>query len=117
MSKHSIIPSVNSLLILEPMKVLIETHGRRLTTDVIREVLANIREEIAHSPEKQFSINETKIVGLVSDHLAKIEAPTFKPVFNLTGTVLHTNLGRAVFLWGFLPLKNCTFYVSAYIKL
>jgi L-seryl-tRNA(Ser) seleniumtransferase len=96
MSQHSIPPSVNSLLILEPMKVLIETHGRKLTTEVIREVLANIREEIAQSREKQFCIDEARIITLVSARLAKIEAPTFKPVFNLTGTVLHTNLGRAV---------------------
>ena len=96
MSKHSILPSVNSLLILEPMKVLIEAHGRKLTTEVIREILANIREEIAQSREKHFCIEEARIIALVSAQLAKIEAPTFKPVFNLTGTVLHTNLGRAV---------------------
>ena len=38
----------------------------------------------------------TVVFGLAETLLAKLAASTLRPVYNLTGTVLHTNLGRAL---------------------
>lgn len=37
-----------------------------------------------------------QIIARVAERLLERAQPTLRPVFNLTGTVLHTNLGRAV---------------------
>ncbi|HRH74165.1 MAG TPA: L-seryl-tRNA(Sec) selenium transferase [Zoogloea sp.] len=84
-------PSLDRLLAAAPG--LIEAHGRSETTQVLREVLATARQRIGEghaAPEPG---------GLLRDaeaRLAARAAPRLKRVFNLTGTVLHTNLGRAV---------------------
>jgi L-seryl-tRNA(Ser) seleniumtransferase len=85
------LPSLDRLLAAAPG--LIEAHGRSETTQVLREVLATARQRIGegHSaPEPG---------GLLRDAETRLDAraaPRLKRVFNLTGTVLHTNLGRAV---------------------
>jgi L-seryl-tRNA(Ser) seleniumtransferase len=40
--------------------------------------------------------DESIILSLVQELLEKTSQPSLRPVFNLTGTVLHTNLGRAL---------------------
>jgi L-seryl-tRNA(Ser) seleniumtransferase len=64
-------------------------HGRPAVTDAIRGVLGKLRRE------KKVE-DEIAILSLAKDHLEKAAQPSLRPVFNLTGTVLHTNLGRAL---------------------
>jgi L-seryl-tRNA(Ser) seleniumtransferase len=63
-------------------------HGRAAVTDAIRGVLADLRARKTLDPEDS-------ILSRVSERLSLEAAPSLRPVFNLTGTVLHTNLGRA----------------------
>ncbi len=42
-----------------------------------------------------FGATADDIIGEAADHLAARFARSQRPVFNMTGTVLHTNLGRA----------------------
>ena len=85
------LPSLDRLLAAAPG--LIEAHGRSETTQVLREVLTTARQRIGEglaAPEPG---------GLLRDAKTRLDAraaPRLKRVFNLTGTVLHTNLGRAV---------------------
>ena len=80
------LPSVDRLL--QRSHALITRHGRAAVTDAIRSVLADLR--AARSIEA-----EEAILVRVSQRLLEETRPTLRPVFNLTGTVLHTNLGRA----------------------
>ena len=81
------LPSVDRLLqrVAEP---LIVQHGRGNVTDAIRAVLAELRFAREVIPQEQ-------ILQRVATHLEREAWPSLRPVFNLSGTVLHTNLGRA----------------------
>ncbi len=94
MSKPVALPSVDRLLRTGPMLALIEAHGRQPTTDAVRDVLAGVRAALVEG-KSEAAASEAEIAALVSARLVRAEAPTLKRVFNLTGTVLHTNLGRA----------------------
>ena len=69
-----------------------------MVTDVIRRVIAEAREDIAGNGD---AIDEASLVDRVIRTAAAQATPSLRRVFNLTGTVLHTNLGRA-------PLKRLT---------
>jgi L-seryl-tRNA(Ser) seleniumtransferase len=64
---------------------------RRLIVDETRRVLEAMREEIRAGRLGDTASPET----LVERNLARLEAPSLRPVINATGVVLHTNLGRA----------------------
>jgi len=83
------LPSVDRLLRSDAVSPLLAAHGRSTVTQTIREVLAELRAAGQANPE-------AAIVDRVAARLAAQARPTLRPVFNLTGTVLHTNLGRAV---------------------
>jgi L-seryl-tRNA(Ser) seleniumtransferase len=95
MPNHAALPSVDRLLRSGPLTALIEAHGRQPTTNAVRDVLAAMRAALANGEGGTTAASEAEIAALVSARLVRAEAPTLKRVFNLTGTVLHTNLGRA----------------------
>jgi L-seryl-tRNA(Ser) seleniumtransferase len=64
-------------------------HGREAVTQAIRVALAELRQN------RIVNLEEDEILSRVSGSLRRDAAPSLRPVFNLTGTVLHTNLGRA----------------------
>ena len=68
---------------------MIAQHGRQAVTNAIRGVLAELRSE------KLAGTAENGIIHLVKESLEHDATPSLRAVFNLTGTVLHTNLGRA----------------------
>lgn len=87
------LPAVDHLLGQAELQAMIHQHGRQAVTTVVRATLAEAR---TAARSGQALPAETR---LLADILNAIEAhmrPRLRPVFNLTGTVLHTNLGRAV---------------------
>jgi len=95
-SNRSLLPSVDRMLRLPALKAQAERFGRALLTDVTREVLAEIRKAGSTAPEVDTVPSEDAIVGAILERLERSVRPSLLPVFNLTGTVLHTNLGRAI---------------------
>jgi len=91
-SSRQSIPAVHRVLDLPAVQVLSLEFGRELTTNAVRKVLADTREAVANGQEE---VDEAKIVAGILRFLKSLVTPSLKPVFNLTGTVLHTNLGRA----------------------
>jgi L-seryl-tRNA(Ser) seleniumtransferase len=87
----SSLPSVDRLLRAEDAQALIREHGRQVVTDAIRAVLADLRGDAAAAD----ALGEAGIAVRVRERVTAEARPTLRPVFNLTGTVLHTNLGRA----------------------
>lgn len=80
------LPSVDRVLLAAPG--LIAEHGRSLVLDAVRAALAERR-----AAGKDAEIAE--IIAAAQTALADLTAKSQRRVFNLTGTVLHTNLGRA----------------------
>jgi L-seryl-tRNA(Ser) seleniumtransferase len=87
------LPSVDRLLNHEAADQLIQASGRTAVADAIRSVLAAVREELI--AEGTTDIADSQILDRVAARLRARAQPSLRPVFNLTGTVLHTNLGRA----------------------
>ncbi len=93
-SKLRCLPSVDKLLKTEAASSLTERYGREATTDALRAVLTETRAELhvgAATPP-----TPEHIAQMAGALLARKSRSTIFPVFNLTGTVLHTNLGRAI---------------------
>ncbi|MDA0653300.1 MAG: L-seryl-tRNA(Sec) selenium transferase, partial [Proteobacteria bacterium] len=90
------IPSVDNLLHTADGAALIDGYGRQAVTQAVRDDLAALRRRIAIDGEDALAeTSEGAIMGRVAASLESLVAPSLRPVFNLTGTVLHTNLGRA----------------------
>jgi len=86
--KRAALPAVDRVLRAPGVAPLIERHGRSLVTEAIREAIAERR-----STGKPASVEA--IVAASGAALGRLMQASQRRVFNLTGTVLHTNLGRA----------------------
>ena len=91
---RAVLPSVDKLLRHDDGRALAEAYGRAATTDAVRAVIDELRQRILGAGEDADTAEEA-VLASVADLLAAKSAPSLKKVFNLTGTVLHTNLGRA----------------------
>ncbi len=89
------LPSVDRLLSSGPVAALVSQFGRAMTTDTIRTLLQGQREKLAQNAGA-FEFDEAHFIADCKTSLEKQTRPSLRPVFNLSGTVLHTNLGRAV---------------------
>jgi L-seryl-tRNA(Ser) seleniumtransferase len=74
------------------MEALIARHGRSIVTDAIRRVLAMARTEM---PARETAPDDESLIDRIVLQILTQTAPSLRRVFNLTGTILHTNLGRA----------------------
>ncbi len=88
------LPSVDRVLKLSLVLPLLERHGRRFVTGEVRSLLLEWREARLRGKSTDI-LDETRIVAELAARIDARLAPRLRPVFNLTGTVLHTNLGRA----------------------
>ena len=82
------LPAVDRVLRSEAAGPLIARYGRPLVLDAVRKMLA----------ERRLSGKAASVAAVIeasTASLARTMQPSQRPVFNLTGTVLHTNLGRA----------------------
>ncbi|MFZ5884795.1 MAG: L-seryl-tRNA(Sec) selenium transferase [Chloroflexota bacterium] len=92
------LPSVEQLL--QHAAHLIETYGRPLTLDALRETLDDARARFKSDPQTVLPSLDL-ILAEAESRLAAWTKPTLLPVINASGVILHTNLGRA-------PLSRAT---------
>ncbi|WP_244540539.1 L-seryl-tRNA(Sec) selenium transferase [Hyphomicrobium sp. CS1BSMeth3] len=99
MTKASVpIPSVDEVLRGEAGKVVVARFGHAATLGAVRAALDDLRALSRHSALPHASREDTAatIAARAAEVLEAEDAPRLRRVLNLTGTVLHTNLGRAV---------------------
>ena len=88
------LPSIDRLLKLEAIGGLIDQYGRGLVVDTFRALLDEQRALLKH--DDVAAPDDGELTRLCDERLHTATKASLKPVFNLTGTVLHTNLGRAL---------------------
>ena len=90
------VPSVDRVLNMPGVAALAEIHGRQPATDAVRAVIDASRAAIQEEGEAVLAgLDESALTTHIGAHLDAAAAPSLRLVFNLTGTVLHTNLARA----------------------
>jgi L-seryl-tRNA(Ser) seleniumtransferase len=81
------LPSVGELLGHPLIRVLKSSHGEELTKFAVREAIDSLRRRILEGEQVRLERLPNMVEALLE--------PSQKRVLNLTGTILHTNLGRA----------------------
>ncbi|MPQ58128.1 L-seryl-tRNA(Sec) selenium transferase [Duganella sp. FT27W] len=106
------LPAVHLILSDAGCQPLIEQYGRTQTTDTARALLADLRARLlaARQDDGAAGIDTgastaastgaatdiPALLAMLAERLQRSNRSNLRAVFNLTGTVLHTNLGRAL---------------------
>jgi L-seryl-tRNA(Ser) seleniumtransferase len=89
---RSPIPAIDRLLRAPEAAVLLARFGREATLAALRAEAEAARAALRAGVRPS---GETALIDAAADRLARLFTPSQRRVVNLTGTVLHTNLGRA----------------------
>ena len=84
------LPAVGTLLAMPGVQDLTEHAPRALVTEAIRAVVDRVRLDPLAAPA-----NTDGWLAVIREELTRREQYSLRPVFNVTGVILHTNLGRA----------------------
>lgn len=91
------LPSVDKFLTWPALAEAIARHGRVFVTREVRTLLDAVRAEItqrADTPPSEYS--QADLIARLETQMTARTRPNLKRLINLTGTVLHTNMGRAL---------------------
>ncbi len=88
-------PSVDRVLGWPILAPLLLEYGRQPVLAAVRAIIADLRAQISAGEAIGDPFAEASFAARLAERLVRSEAPRLRRVFNLTGTVLHTNLGRA----------------------
>ena len=90
------LPALDKLLGQSELAPAIQHYGLTLVTQQLRLLLAQLRSRALEQQLPKADIEPAAIIQQLKQQLATVTASGLKSVINLTGTVLHTNLGRAL---------------------
>ncbi|HLR82635.1 MAG TPA: L-seryl-tRNA(Sec) selenium transferase [Paenalcaligenes sp.] len=102
------LPSVDRLLGLPAVQSWVSKHGQTIVVRAIRETLAERRARFHKAGLYQSDLEPEGLLPDLQSALERLLKPSLSAVINLSGTVLHTNLGRAL-----LPERAVTAVVNA----
>ncbi len=92
----AVLPAVDRVLRFPALQLLIIQHGHTAVVRAVRTVLAQMRQFMLQGAVLPAdAVQETALATGVQQRLEADLRPSLRRVINLTGTVLHTNLGRA----------------------
>lgn len=101
------LPSVDKLLKHPQAVDFIQQFGHQTVAEQLRLLIQNARQHIQqHQTLPAFLSDDASLFHSLSVSLSQLQNVQLRPVFNLTGTVLHTNLGRG--LWSDAAVQAAT---------
>lgn len=90
------LPSVDRLLRSDAVAASITTHGHTLVAAEARALLDDLRVRVQAGAVSSTEVGPLALQAALAARIEERLAPRMRAVFNLTGTVVHTNLGRSV---------------------
>jgi L-seryl-tRNA(Ser) seleniumtransferase len=93
------LPSVDDVLRTPAGRLAVSEHGHVAAVGAVRSAVDEVRRRVRteqSAPEATRAALAEEVAAMALDALAARAAPRLRRVYNLTGTVLHTNLGRAL---------------------
>lgn len=90
------LPSVDRLLNTAWVQPWLKEFGQSLVTRGIRQALDELRARFKEQSLQQQDLQQESLSALIEQKIQALTASSIKKIINLTGTVLHTNLGRAL---------------------
>ncbi len=90
------LPSIDKLLRLPAAQALVARHGHTLVVDEGRALLDSLRSRALTACLVREELADDALGAALVARIDARLAPRMQRVLNLTGTVIHTNLGRAV---------------------
>jgi L-seryl-tRNA(Ser) seleniumtransferase len=88
---------VDRVLKMPALQPLLAQYGHTAVVNAVRTVLSELRDAVrAGASLAPQAVSDASLALRAQRHLDAALAPSLRRVFNLTGTVLHTNLGRAL---------------------
>ena len=90
------IPKVDILLEKEEIQNAIEEYGREIVMEAIREEMEGLRAYIGTCEDEKAALDKIEsLTEQILRYVKKVNTSNMRMVINGTGTILHTNLGRA----------------------
>jgi L-seryl-tRNA(Ser) seleniumtransferase len=90
------LPAIDKLLRTPAVQALVATHGHTLVAGEARALLDGLRGEVLAGQVARDRVQLDTLAAVLAARVDGRLAPRLRPVLNLTGTVIHTNLGRAL---------------------
>lgn len=101
------IPSLDKLIQSAQVQMLIQQYGRKVVVQQARSLINQIREYIKQHHDLPASLlSHGSFFSALECQITQTQRMGIRKVFNLTGTVLHTNLGRG--LWSESAIEAAT---------
>ena len=90
------LPAIDRLLRQPAVAMLVQQHGHTLVAQQARGLLDGLRTQALAGTLDSAAVLPEALADALAQRVAQRLAPRLQRVINLTGTVIHTNLGRAL---------------------
>ncbi|GIU48681.1 L-seryl-tRNA(Sec) selenium transferase [Shewanella sairae] len=90
------LPAMDSLLLIPQVIGFIDQQGKLWIKSLLAQMLKDARQQIAERQSlPSWCLDISNITTELASRISKAQRQSMSPVINLTGTILHTNLGRS----------------------